>query len=238
MATSAKGRAATKRTGAATAAGAEAPNELTARHQELIDAAAVVFHRKGYNGASIQDIADVLGILKGSVYYYVKSKEDLLFAVINEIHESALATMSGIDTIDASPRERIAEFVRRHVLHSADHIERATVFFRDFSALSPDRRAKVLGDRERYTSLLTGLIIEAKDAGVTRPDIDVRMVVLAILGMTNWTYQWYRPGGPYTADEIAEKFAGFALDMIGATRGQSTAEATQASRTSAGAAGA
>lgn len=220
MATSATGRAATKRTATGTTtATAEAPAELTARHQELIDAAAIVFHQKGYNGASIQDIADVLGILKGSVYYYVKSKEDLLFAVINEIHESALATMDGIDTIDATPHERIAEFVRRHVLHSADHIERATVFFRDFNALAPDRRAKVLGDRERYTSVLTALIVEAKNAGDTQPDLDIRMVVLAILGMTNWTYQWYRPGGQHTADEIAEKFAEFALDMIGGTRG-------------------
>lgn len=217
MATSADGRAATKRVSAASI-DPSAPPELTARHQELIDAAAVVFHRKGYNGASIQDIADVLGILKGSVYYYVKSKEDLLFAVINEIHESALLTMEGIDTVDGGPQERIAEFVRRHVMHSADHIERATVFFRDFGALSSERRAKVLDDRERYTSLLTGLIVEAQAAGETRSDLDTRMVVLAILGMTNWTYQWYRADGPHTAEEIAEQFAGFALDMLGAAQ--------------------
>ncbi len=78
------------------ARGAETNGKSQRRRQELIDAAAKIFQDKGYEAASIQDVADALGILKGSVYYYIDSKEDLLFAAIQEVHESALANMEKI----------------------------------------------------------------------------------------------------------------------------------------------
>lgn len=218
MSTSARGRAATKHPAGKDTSGEAGPvpasTAITPRHQELVDAAATIFHSKGYNGSSIQDIADLLGILKGSIYYYVKSKDDLLFAVINEIHASALANMADLPGLDGDPLTKIRIFVRRHVIHSVDNIERATVFFRDFSALPQARQDQVLEDRDAYTSILSALIKEARAAGQILPDTNVQLAVLAILGMTNWVYQWYRPSGLYSPDEIADTFARYTTDIL------------------------
>lgn len=184
------------------------------RQQELINAAAVVFSERGYAGSSIQEIADRLDILKGSIYHYVSSKEDLLYAVISEIHESALATMAGVTELDLPPLDKVREFVRRHVEHSIDHMGPASVFFRDFRALSSDRRTEVLAERAQYSNILRTLVNDAAAAGVTKKDLDRSAAVLAILGMTNWVYQWYRPEGSMSPQHIADTFAGYAIDIL------------------------
>lgn len=184
------------------------------RQQELIDAAAAVFSENGYAGSSIQQIADRLDIRKGSIYHYVDSKDDLLYAVINEIHESALATMTDLPGLDLPPLDKLRLFVRRHVQHSIDHVGPASVFFRDFRALGPDRRAEVLAERARYSGILRALIDDAAAAQLTDPDLDRSAATLAILGMTNWVYQWYRPEGSMTPTAIAEAFAGYAIDIV------------------------
>jgi TetR/AcrR family transcriptional regulator, cholesterol catabolism regulator len=184
------------------------------RLQELIDAAAEVFAERGYDRSTIAEIADRLDILKGSIYHYVKSKDDLLFAVIQEIHESALATMADLPDMDVAPDEKLRIFVDRHVRHSIEHIGPATVFFRDFRSLDPDRRATVLAERAQYSNILRAIVRDAESAGITRPDLDTSAAVLAILGMTNWIYQWYQPGGALTPDAIAESFCDYATAII------------------------
>src|SRR5947207_409360 len=69
------------------------------RQQEILEAAARVFHEKGYESTSIQDIADEVGILKGSLYYYIRSKEDLLYEIIRDIHDDAIAYVGHIDSL-------------------------------------------------------------------------------------------------------------------------------------------
>jgi TetR/AcrR family transcriptional regulator, cholesterol catabolism regulator len=216
MATSARGRAATrpKEGGEKPGTTSAREEELTGRHRELIDVAARVFHAKGYDGSTIQDIADELGILKGSVYYYVKSKDDLLFSVINRVHEAALENVSDFPHDDLPPLEDIRQFVERHVLHSVDDIIGATVFFRDFRSLTRERRRTVLADRESYTNVLVNLINRAIDEGYGRTDLDVRTIYLAILGMTNWVYQWYRPNGGIAVEDLARNFAQLSVELV------------------------
>ena len=72
------------------------------RRQEILEAAAGVFHEKGYKATSIQDIADAVGILKGSLYYYIRSKEDLLNEILQDVHQHAIANISRLDEVEGT----------------------------------------------------------------------------------------------------------------------------------------
>jgi TetR/AcrR family transcriptional regulator, cholesterol catabolism regulator len=184
------------------------------RQQEVIAAAARLFQEKGYEATSIQDIADELGILKGSLYYYIDTKEDLLFAIIQEVHETALEGLEASRKVDGNALVKIRAFVFNQVMHIATHVERAGVFFQDFRSLSPDRRALIIEERDVYERFLRDLIEQGQREGVICPDIDPKFAALAILGTFNWMYQWYRPSGERTPDEIATIFADFLLPTL------------------------
>src|ERR1700709_1858528 len=91
------------------------PSSPKRREREIIATAAEIFRKNGYADTSVQDVADAVGILKGSLYYYIDSKEDLLYRVLLEVHEDAQGWLSEIAEMDASPLEKISAYVRRHI---------------------------------------------------------------------------------------------------------------------------
>jgi AcrR family transcriptional regulator len=187
------------------------------RQQEVISAAAKLFQEKGYEATSIQDIADELGILKGSLYYYIDTKEDLLFAIIQEVHETALEGLEASRATEGNALVKIRAFVFNQVMHIASHVERAGVFFQDFRSLSPERRELIIEERDVYEQFLRDLIDQGQQEGVICTDLDPKFAALAILGTFNWMYQWYRPSGERTPDEIAAIFADFLLPALACT---------------------
>src|SRR3954463_16258741 len=97
------------------------------RQQEILEAAARVFHEKGYESTSIQDIADAVGILKGSLYYYITSKEDLLFEILQSVHEEALENLAQIDATPGDALQRLRAFVTMHFTFNAEHLVKVAV---------------------------------------------------------------------------------------------------------------
>ncbi|MGH9245428.1 MAG: TetR/AcrR family transcriptional regulator [Acidimicrobiales bacterium] len=184
------------------------------RQQEVISAAARLFQEKGYEATSIQDIADELGILKGSLYYYIDTKEDLLFAIIQEVHETALESLEASRAAEGNALAKIRAFVFNQVRHIASHVERAGVFFQDFRSLSAERKKVIIDERDIYEQFLRSLLERGQRDGVICADLDPKFASLAILGTFNWMYQWYRPTGDRTPDEIAAIFADFLLPTL------------------------
>jgi TetR/AcrR family transcriptional regulator, cholesterol catabolism regulator len=192
-------------------AGAATGRRSRRRRMELVDAAARIFQEKGYEAASIQDIAEALGILKGSIYYYIDSKEDLLFAVIQEVHETALANVDLLRQVDAGPLAKIRMFIEMHLRHFTDNQVKVTVFFHDFRSLAGARRDYIVAERASYTNYLRELITVGQRDGTVCPDIDPELVTFALLGMINWTYQWYQTEGSRDPGEIGAAFADLAV---------------------------
>jgi AcrR family transcriptional regulator len=181
------------------------------RQQEILEAAAQVFHEKGYESTSIQDIADAVGILKGSLYYYIASKEDLLFEILQSVHEEALANLERTTATPGDALQRIRAFVTIHVTFNAEHLVKMAVFFQDFRSLSPERRALIVEERDVYDAFLRNLIREGQADGSICADIDPKVTAIAILGMMNWIYHWYRPGGGRSAANLADAYADFVV---------------------------
>ena len=110
------------------------------RRREIIDAAAAIFTEKGYAATSIQDVADAVDILKGSLYYYIDSKDDLLYEVIQEVHEGGLENLERAKLYEGTALEKIRGFVWNHITYNAENLTKIAVFFHDFMNLSEERR--------------------------------------------------------------------------------------------------
>ncbi len=192
------------------------------RWAELIEVATQVFYEKGYDGASLQDIAERLGMLKGSLYYYIQSKEDLLFDVISAVHREGLEVIRSRADTPGDPLTRLANVITAHVEHTCRNLVPTAVFLHELSSLPPERRIEVLGNEHAYQGVFRDLIELAQSEGLARPDVDPRLAALSVLGSANWVYRWFRPGGSFTAEQIATELAGMAV------RGIATPEALAA----------
>ncbi len=188
--------------------------DSTGRRREIIDAAARIFRDKGYSATSIQDVAQAVDILKGSLYYYIDSKEDLLFEVIQEVHQDGLANLEEAKKVTGSALEKIHSFVARHASFNAGNLAKMTVFFQDFKSLSDERRKVIVEERDLYDEYLRGLIAAGQDEGSVLSSVDPKISAFWILGGMNWMYQWYRADGAQSLDEIAEAFADLAVNSV------------------------
>ncbi|MBP2366519.1 TetR/AcrR family transcriptional regulator [Pseudonocardia parietis] len=179
------------------------------RWQELLDIAARIFARKGYKSTTLQDIADEFGVLKGSLYHYIRSKDDLLFEVVHSVYEEGLANLRAVAGADLDPVERLRAVVRGHVVYLIDNLVETTVLLHEFDQLSDERRARM--PIRDYQTLIADLVAEAKADGRLKPDVDPQLAALAVLGATNWVYRWYRPGAR-SPEEIADQYADLLVD--------------------------
>jgi AcrR family transcriptional regulator len=184
------------------------------RWTELIEIATKVFYEKGYDGASLQDIADRLGMLKGSLYYYIQSKEDLLFNVIGAVHKEGLAVVQERAGAPGGPLARLENVIRGHVEHTCRNLVPTAVFLHELAALPAERRREILGSEHAYQGVFRDLVEQGQAAGEVRADLDPRLAALSILGSTNWVYRWFRPDGSFTPDQIGAELAGVAVRGI------------------------
>jgi len=178
-----------------------------ARAREIIDAAAEIFQERGYADTSVQDVASAVGILKGSLYYYIDSKEDLLFRVLEDVHEDARHLLDEVAAMDAPPLERLAAYLRGHVEFNLSNLAKVAVYYHDFGLLAPERREEIIEQRKQYEHCVVGLIEEAQAAGDVDPGLDAHVAAYSALGMVNWTYTWYRPRRGESQSEIADLIA-------------------------------
>ena len=182
------------------------------REQEIIDAAADIFHRQGYSDTSVQNVADAVGILKGSLYYYIDSKDDLLYRVLLEVHDAAHTILEEVAAMDElSPLEKLDAYVRRHVEYNTRNLTKIAVYYHDYKLLAPERRAEIRRQRKLYEDFVLGLITEAQRQGDVAADLDPAVLSYCLFGALNSVYTWYRPGGKVPAAQLADTLARFVL---------------------------
>jgi len=184
------------------------------RRDEVIDAAARIFHAKGYAAASIQDVADELGMLKGSLYHYIDSKQDLLFAIIEDVHRRTMEELEQWLALEGGTLVRLRAFLHGQVLTYCRNVQRVGVFLQDLRSLSEDQQARIHLERDRYDRVLRDLIRSGQQEGVIDPDVDPKLAAMAIFGMLNWISTWWRPDGPSTPEQVASEFTDLALSGL------------------------
>jgi AcrR family transcriptional regulator len=180
------------------------------RDDEVVAAAAKVFYERGYSAATVQDIADELGILKGSLYHYIKTKEDLLFRLFEQVHkevEGVLEEVLAVEGLD--PLQRIELYVHRQVVHNLNDLQRISIYYHELDRLSPDRKQAVIAWRRRHDRFLRDLIRAAQDQGLADPAVDPGMLANCVFATVIWPYRWFRAGRGDTPESIADTCTAF-----------------------------
>ena len=177
------------------------------RKAELLEAAVAIFSEKGYDGASLQDIADRIGILKGSVYYYYKSKEDILFDVLRFVHDEHLENASTLARQPGDPLQRLHALLAGHAAFVCRNLDRTTVFVRELDRLPLERQEEILGPEHGYQRVFRDVIAEAQIAGQVAAEVNPKLATLWILGSLNWLHRWYRPSRSDGPEQVAAQFA-------------------------------
>lgn len=182
---------------------------MPTRRNELTRQAARLFAEKGYHGTSIGDLAEAMGVQKGSLYAHIASKQDLLYETMRE---GAAAFHAALDAIpDALPvTDRIRLALRAHLRVVAEQLEVATVFVREWRYLEGPRRDEIVAERRRYEERFRALFREGRELGELRTDLDEATAALLALSAANWAYTWLKPGR--NTDDLADRFHALLVD--------------------------
>ncbi len=169
------------------------------RAAEILAAAAKVFARRGYHGASTQDIADVLGIRQASVYYYFDSKEAALEAVCADGVEDYVSRAQAVLKSDATASDKVARLVIHHLSPVVERQDFTLVFLGERRFLPEPARKRIRAIERRYERIIQQVIEQGIASGEFRPDLDARMATLALLGLGNSAAAWYgrEPGATF-----------------------------------------
>ena len=197
----------TRSTKAARKARAWSTNEdVTERRDAIMRGLNTVLRARGRPGAlRMQDVADHLGLVKGNLYYYFRSKEELIYHAHVKCVQVSLDALERAAASKTPPAERVRTLIVEHILAMTEG-EYGAVLLEDMDTLTPAHRRKYVALRDEFEEGVRTLIRE----GIAKGDFakqDVRTAGFAILGAINWIPKWYRADGELSARAIAERFA-------------------------------
>jgi len=183
------------------------------REAALHEAATRLFRQRGFHATSMQDLAEELGMNRGSLYHYIEAKDDLLWAIVDGAMERLDVAVRPILEGPGPIPERLAHAIAAHLAFAAEHGDELALVQIELRALAPERRLQLVARRDAYEAAWREAIRQGVADGSIRP-VDVRLASIAILSVCNWFTQWFRPNGPLDVPAIGQEFAGLFLDGL------------------------
>jgi len=181
---------------------------------EILEHATRLFAERGYDGTTLQDIADAVGITRPGLYNYIDSKEQLLAELVRDVSENTAHIVHAIRLrADLSSVEKLRAVVRTLALQRAAAPERFRVLDRTEAALPEEVASLHLKARREVLAEVRTIIEEGVSRGEFRPR-DERLAALSVIGMCNWVSWWFHPGPNHPAEPVADQLAQNAVDML------------------------
>ena len=180
---------------------------------EILKSAAAAFRRRGYHGASVDEIASALQMTKGNLYYYFRNKEDILYACHEYSLDILLRLMREVVAEAVPADQKLRKLILAFVHLILDELQ-GTALTLDPEALSAPLLAKVIAKRDEFDRGMRAIIQQGMDEGLFAKG-DPKMMEFAIMGAVNWISKWFDPAGPMTSSEIGEAFADY---LVGRAR--------------------
>ena len=188
-----------------------------ARLAEIVDTTTALFATQGYHGTSIQDISDATGLQRGALYHYIKGKKELLFRIHERFIEPLLAEARLIEESDLAPDAAIRALAKALMQDIDAYRNQVTVFLHEWKVIKDDPGAQSVREaRREFEEIIERVLARGVRIGKFQVR-DPHLEKFAFLGMINYTYQWYVPGGRYDADQVASNFADIFLHGISKT---------------------
>jgi AcrR family transcriptional regulator len=194
---------------------ARARQDRPTRQAQIYETAARIFCEKGFDKASMGDISSALGLTKAGVYHHIRSKDDLLYGIMSygmDLFERKV--LSRVKEI-RDPLERLKATLRGHVLLiTRDRPKEITVILHESNALRGRFRDRINARKRRYVRFLQKTFREVQRTGAAPRRVDPAVAAFAMLGMVNWIYQWYRPDGRLSDEQLADALTDLLLQGL------------------------
>ena len=175
----------------------------------ILDAAVRVFAEKGYHPTSMRDISRATGVSLAGLYYYCKSKEELLFLIQDNCFGRVLERLEERLRGSTDPFERLRLVVDNHLSFFAANMAEMKVLSHEADSLAGELRERVSGKKQQYTSLVRRTLAEVqrRQPEGAAPRIDLTVGTYALFGMMNWIYNWYDPRGKLSVPDLVDNVA-------------------------------
>jgi len=178
--------------------------------ENILEAAAQIFSQKGYHATSMNDIASAVNLQKASLYYHVKSKEEILLSLLDEALELVITRISDVLQQPIASDDKLRLAIKTYLQTLAEQPDLAAILLLEHRSLNSELHALHQPHRDRF-ELIWRQILKAgfEEAKFTFQDLN--MTTRALLGLMNWLVTWYNPDGEMSIDEISNLYADFVL---------------------------
>ncbi|HEX2173785.1 MAG TPA: TetR/AcrR family transcriptional regulator [Dehalococcoidia bacterium] len=200
--------------GSSRRSGRQAPDEH--RDDEIIRIAAHEFRVHGFHATSMQQIADVAGLQKGSLYHHFAGKEEILIRIIERAGRLMLDPLRVIVGSDHPPDVKLRAAIRNHVLGICRQQDETGVLLMEARTLTGPAALAAATDRREYEGHFVEILRQGNQAGLFWPR-DPKITAYTLFGMGNWIVQWYRPDGALQAETLADFVADLTLAAVTVT---------------------
>jgi AcrR family transcriptional regulator len=191
--------------------------KYTRRRIQILRSAAAAFRRRGYHGASVDEIASALQMTKGNLYYYFRNKEEILYVCHDYSLDIMLGILSEVEALDTTPDQKLRRLVEAFVHVIIDELH-GTALTIELQALSPELLGRIIRKRDRFDRGVRRIVQAGMDAGIFQRG-DAKLVAFAVLGAINWIPRWFDPGGAKSSAQIGRAFADYLVGGLLADNG-------------------
>ena len=180
----------------------------------IYKAATRLFSEKGYRRASLQNLAQEVGIKKASLYYYVENKEELLYQIFLTVGERVQAQFLKIRREYPHPIDRIRRYIACYLSFLVTDGAAFQIFLTEKKELTPQHRERVNTICDLLNTLVREAIAQAKEEGLISKDVKEDLATLFIFGACNWAVEWFSPEGRYSIEEVARDYAALFINGL------------------------
>ncbi|MGP4071840.1 TetR/AcrR family transcriptional regulator [Piscibacillus sp. B03] len=178
--------------------------------EKIIESSLQLFSEKGFHGVSVKDIVEHCQTSKGGFYHHFKSKDELLYVIHDTFVSYVLDEANRAKKRHSEPIQQLYEMLKSLVRVYDLYNEHIVVFNQEYNYLKDDYYQLIKQKRDEYEEIIKEAIKEGQSSGHIRDELPTTVTTMSILGMVNWTYQWYKKDGPKTIDQIASTY----IDII------------------------
>jgi AcrR family transcriptional regulator len=180
---------------------------------DIIQAAAQIFRQKGYHGASMQDVADAVGLQKASLYHHVTGKQEILAAILDQALDQLIHDLQAVVESDLPAEAKFRRAIQTYLNRLTANADLAAVLLMEYRSLESPLREEHMVRRDRYEALWRQILRQGSADG-TFVTTDDKVTTFAVLGVQNWMITWYRPDGNLPVHALADRFAELFLEGL------------------------
>lgn len=177
------------------------------RRSRILDTAAKLFRKKGYDNTTMEDVAAELKVTKAAVYYYFPSKTDLLLEICESAIDLTMEAMDDSSVKGDTPDVRLRHIVSNLIRVQNENFEAFAVFFQEGSLRREPRYKAINNKRLKFADYIEAIITEGVEDGTFR-QVDSRLTMLAIAGICQWTYRWFKSES-FSSKQVVDEFVEF-----------------------------